>query len=301
MANVLEKGSLFPTELTHELINQVRGKSSLARLSGAMPLSFNGNTIFTFSLDKEADLVAESGPKSNGGGTIGSKSVQPFKIEYGMRVSDEFLYASEEAQLDILRAFSDGFARKMARAIDITGMHGLNPRTAQAAQVLSGLSLDELITGANIITAGANANADVIAAIAAVEAGEHDVTGLAIAPTFRSSLAALTKGADSYEPLFPTLAWGGSDVSEINGLATDVNSTVAFGGSKDLAIVGNFADYFRWGIAREIPVTVLRYGCPDNDQEAGDLAGHNQVYIRAEAYIGFAVLDPTAFAKIVSE
>lgn len=41
-----------------------------------------------------------------------------------------------------------------------------------------------------------------------------------------------------------------------------------------------------------------RYGNPDNDTQLGDLKGHNQVYLRGEAYIGWGILDPSAFAHI---
>ena len=60
---------------------------------------------------------------------------------------------------------------------------------------------------------------------------------------------------------------------------------------------GNFADYFRWGYARQIPLEVIEYGNPDNS-DAGDLKGHNQVYLRGEAYIGWGIILPEAFARI---
>ena len=43
---------------------------------------------------------------------------------------------------------------------------------------------------------------------------------------------------------------------------------------------------------------MIRYGNPDNDSTLGDLKGHNQVYLRAEMYIGWGILDPNAFAFI---
>ena len=298
MANVISKGSLFPAELVSEMFNTVRGKSSLARLSGSMPVSFNGNEIFTFSLDKEVDLVAENAAKGNGGGTIAPVSIQPVKIEYGMRVSDEFMYASEEARLNILATFAEGFARKAARGLDIMAFHGLNPRSGSAASQLATKNFDALVS--QTVTVSSNPNVDVAGAISAVEAAEHEVTGMAMAPAFRTALAALTKGTDSNEPMFPELAWG-SNPGVINGLPVDVNSTVSFGtGTKDRAIVGNFADYFKWGYAREIPVEVIEYGNPDNDATAGDLKGHNQVYLRGEAYVGWGILVPSAFARIVT-
>ena len=297
MANVLSKGSLFPPALTDELFNIVRGKSSLARLSEARPLAFRGNAVWTFSMDKEVDLVAENGAKSNGGATMGQVNIVPVKVEYGMRVSDEFKYASEEIRLDYLRAFGEGFASKVARGIDIMAFHGYNPRTGSAASQLATNNFDAVVS--NSVTATANPDADVTSAIALVEAAEHEVTGMAMAPAFRTALAQMKKGTDSNESLFPELAWG-SNPSTINGLPVDVNGTVSFNSSTDRAVVGNFRDFFRWGFAREIPIEVIEYGNPDNDAEAGDLKGHNQVYIRGEAYVGWGILVPAAFARIVT-
>ncbi len=298
MGNILEKGSLFPPQLTNELIDLVRGKSSLARLSAAKPIPFNGTSLFTFNLDSEIDLVAESGAKSNGGATIATVNMQTLKVEYGLRISDEFMYASEEVQLQYLQAFSEGFAKKLARGLDIMAFHGINPRTKLAASQLSGKSFDALVN--QVVTYDSSAPDDnVEAAIALVQGNEHDVTGMAMSPSFKSALAGLKTQTGSNVPLFPELGWG-NEADRINGLPVDSNSTVGFNSSPDKAIVGNFADFFRWGVAKQIPVKIIEYGNPDNDAEAGDLQGHNQVYIRAEAYIGFGILVPGAFALIKS-
>lgn len=297
MANVLSKGAFFPPELTSELINKVRGKSSIAALSAAEPVRFNGQTIFTFSLDKEVDVVAENGAKSNGGATLGTVSMTPVKVEYGTRISDEFVRASEEIQLQYLRAFAEGFARKLARGIDIMAFHGVNPRTGSASTVIGTNHFDSLVTQ-TVNFAAASANDNIEAAIALVDAAEHEVTGLAMAPAMRAALGALKTSTTSNESLFPELAWG-NNPGTIRGLRADTNATVSFGSNADRAILGNFADFFRWGYAAEIPVKVIEYGNPDNDADAGDLQGHNQVYLRGEAYVGWAILDPTAFARVI--
>ena len=46
---VLSKGNLFDPVLTKDLINKVKGKSSLAVLSAQTPIPFNGSKEFTFS------------------------------------------------------------------------------------------------------------------------------------------------------------------------------------------------------------------------------------------------------------
>ena len=294
MGSTLSKGVLFTPELTNQLITLVRGKSSLAKLSASQPIPFNGETEFTFALDKEVDLVAENGAKSNGGATIATVTMQPVKVEYGMRVSDEFRYAAEEIQLRYLEAFADGFAKKVARGLDIMAFHGVNPRTGSTASVLNNKNFDDLVSNTVVYDSSAPQD-NVEAAIELIQAAEHDVTGLAMSPAFKSALAAVKAGANLNTALFPQLGWD-ADVGQINGLPVDANSTVNFNSNADRAIVGNFADFFKWGIARQIPVEVIEYGDPDNS--GSDLKGHNQVYLRGEAYLGWGILVSEAFAII---
>ena len=295
MGNTISRGELMPAEVTNEMFNKVRGKSSLAELSASEPIPFNGKSVFTFSLDNEVDLVGENGAKSNGGATLATVQMIPVKVEYGARVSDEFRYGAEEIRLQYLQTFADGFARKVARGIDIMAMHGINPRTKQIAPVLTNKNFDDLITNTVVFNSSTPAD-NITDAIQLVEDAEHDVTGLAMAPAMKTALAKLKKGQTSYEPMFPELGWGAT-TGQINGLPSNSNSTVSFASGADRAIVGNFADFFKWGIARQIPVEIIEYGNPDNS-DAGDLKGHNQIYLRGEAYLGWGILIPDAFAIV---
>lgn len=295
MADVLAKGSLFPEILVPELVNLVKGHSSLAKMVGDTPIAFAGNREFTFTLDKEIDVVAENGAKTKGGATIAPVTIVPIKVEYGARVSDEFMYASEEAQLNILRGFAEGFAKKLARGLDIMAMHGYNPRTGTASNVIGTNHFDSKVT--NVVNTTNDADVDVESAVAMLTASDAQATGLIVAPTFRASLAS-AKTSDGAR-LYPELAWGGKPAN-LNGLAFDANPTMAFSANPDKALVGDF-EAFKWGYAKEIPMQVIEYGNPDNDATLGDLKGHNQVYLRAEAYIGWGILDPNAFAIVRTE
>lgn len=295
MGDILTRGNLLPPVVTNELFSKVKGKSSLAKLSASEPIPFNGETVFTFSLDKEVDLVGENAAKSNGGGTVASIQMVPVKVEYGMRVSDEFRYGADEIRLQYLTAFADGFAKKVARGIDIMAFHGLNPRTGLTASVLTNKNFDDLVTN-TVVFNSSTPDANITDAIALIEAAEYDVTGLAMAPAMKNALAQLKKGSTSNEPMFPELGWGAT-VGNINGLPVDTNSTVSFASGADRAIVGNFADMFKWGFAKQIPLEVIEYGNPDNS-DLGDLKGHNQIYLRGEAYVGWGIIDPAAFAIV---
>lgn len=293
MGNILTRGTLLPPVVTDQLFSKVKGKSSLARLSASEPIPFNGETMFTFSLDNEVDLVAENGTKSNGGATITPVTMQPVKVEYGFRVSDEFKYGTEEIRLQYLTAFADGFAKKVARGLDIMAIHGVNPRTKQAASALSGKNFDDIVD--NVVVFDSSKPQDNITAAINLIGDEIDVTGLAMAPAMKSALANLKTQTGSNIPLFPELGWGAT-MTQLNGLPADSNTTMSFNNSLDRALVGNFADYFKWGFAKQIPIEVIEYGDPDNS--GYDLKGHNQVYLRGEAYIGWGILDKAAFAMV---
>jgi len=290
----LSKGALFPEILTKEVFGKVGGHSSLARLANASPVSFVGNKVFVFNMDDEVNLVDENGAKSSGDPSITAVTISPKKVEYGFRVSDEFMFASQEQQIEILSKFTDGFAKKVGRGLDIMAMHGFNPRTGTTAAIITNY-IDQTVN--SVTTTAGSEDEDVEDALALFDTSDKfDINGIIMSKAYRSALAKITTSNGA--KMFPELTWSTKDNQVLNGMPVEVNNTVSYGtGNKDLAIVGDF-DYFKWGFAKEIPMEIIPYGDPDNN---GDLKRYNQIYIRAEAYIGWAVLNAGAFAKIVSQ
>lgn len=294
MANVIAKGTSLPTQVVEEMFNAVRGESALAKLSAQRPIPFNGTTEMVFSLDHEISVVGENDPKVNGGGAATPKVIRPYKFEYGLRVSDEFLYGTEEYRMDVLRTFAEGAARKAARGLDIAALHGLNPYDSTASAVIGTNNFESQVTNAVTYVAG-NADANVASAVAMVEAAGVMPDGMAMSTTMKGAISALSANG---APKYPAFAWGAAP-EDLGTMKLAVNPTVsvaAAGAATTLqGLVGDFTA-FRWGYAKEIPLQVIQYGDPDNS--GSDLAGHNQVYLRAEFYIGWAILAPTFFAKI---
>lgn len=280
----------FPSNLVKEVFVAAKGHSALAKLAKQEPLSFSGTDIMVFSFDGEVNLVAEGAAK--GAHTNGKDIVKmvPLKVEYGARVTNEFLKASEEKQLDIMRGFTDGFGKKIARGLDIMAMHGVNPATGSASALIGTNSLDTNtgVTAVTYVPATPDPEGNINTGIAAL--GDNDFTGLVIDKTFASELAKVkVNGVIQY----PELQWGGNP-ERIKGVASDVNSTVSAVTGKH-GYMGDFENYFRWGYADLINFEVIEYGDPDGQ---GDLKRYNQVYLRAEAWYGWAILDGAAFARI---
>jgi len=287
----LERGNLFEPQLVSDLIDKVEGKSSLVALSQSRPIPFNGQKEFIFTMDNDIDVVAESGAKSHGGVSLEPVTIIPIKVEYGARVSDEFIYASEEEKINIIKSFNDGYAKKLARGLDLMAMHGVNPRTGSASAVIGNNHFDNLVTQ-TVDFNQADPDVNIEEAVSLVQAANGAVSGMAMAPVFSSALANYKVNGVKQ---FPELAWGGNPGS-VNGLPIDVNSTVSEG-SDDVAILGDFQNMFKWGYAKHIPFEVIRYGDPDNS--GNDLKGHNQVYLRSETYLGWGIMDGTNFARVI--
>lgn len=291
---VMTRGNLFPEILVNDLMNKVKGKSSLAIMSRQTPISFSGNKEFIFSMDKEVDIVAEGGKKTEGGISLDTVVVLPLKIEYGARVTDEFLYASEEYRLNILKAFNDGYAKKVAKGLDLMAFHGINPRSGEASSIIGNNCFDKKVTQSVTFNA-TNPDENIETAVGLIRGSEGDVSGAVFDPTFATAMAKQTVDGKPGTPrLFPELRWGANPGS-VNGLKVDVNSTLGKGG-KDKAIIGDFENMFKWGYAKQIPFEVIKYGDPDNSGK--DLKGYNQVYLRCETYLGWGILDPNHFAII---
>lgn len=283
--------NLFDPVLVTDLISKVKGKSSIAALCAQTPIPFNGMKEFIFSMDNEIDIVAENGKKTEGGISVDPVKIVPIKFEYGARVSDEFLYATEEEQLDILTAFNDGFAKKVAKGLDLAAMHGINPRTGEASTVVGTNNFDSKVTQTVDYTS-ATPDDNLEEAIALVDDSEGDVTGMALSKTFG---AAMAKVKANNVKLYPEFSFGASPAT-LNGINVSVNKTVSGGTAKDHGIIGDFQNAFKWGYSKQIPMEIIQYGDPDNSGK--DLKGYNQVYLRAEVYLGWGILLPESFARI---
>ena len=298
---ITQTGTLFPEQLVTELINKVNGHSALAKLAAQSPVPFTGEKEMVFTMDDEAEIVGEGGAKSAGDAKFAEKVIKPVKFVYQHRVSDEFVNASEERKIRYLKAFADGFAKKIARGFDIAAIAGVNPRTKSAASFQSTNSFYGLLTGSSVIAYDADAPDDNLqAAVEVIRDADENVTGIAMAPAFASAMGGVQNGINEYR--YPEFRFGGRPASFF-GMQCDVNNTVNFAPqtvSTDelttMAVIGDFQDSFSWGYAEQIPLEVIKYGDPDG---AGrDLKRYNEVCLRAEAYIGWAILFPEAFALV---
>lgn len=293
--NSLKQSTLFKPELVRELISKVQGRSVLAKLSNQTPIPFNGVEQFIFNLEGNAQIVGEGEQKGAGKAVLTSKVIKPLKFVYQARITDEFKYASEAKQIEYLSQFADGFAKKIAEAFDIAAIHGLEPKGLTDASFKTTNSFDGVITGNTVPYAEDKIEENIETAVQTIVAKGGEVTGLALSPAAGQALAKIKVNGVAQYPEFRF----GQNPDSFYGMKSDINKTLTtVGGSAetDHAIVGDFQNRFKWGYAENIPMEIIEYGDPDG---AGrDLKAYNEILLRAEAFIGWGILDADAFARV---
>lgn len=293
--NAMKTGTLFKPEVVKELISKVQGKSVLAKLSAQTPIPFNGVEQFIFNLEGNAQIVGEGEQKQAGKAKITSKVIKPLKFVYQARITDEFKYASEEKQINFLSAYMDGFAKKIAEAFDLAALHGLEPKTMTDASFRATNSFDGLITGNIVNYDEAHIDDNIDTAVQTIVAKGGEVTGIALSPTAGQNLAKIKVNGVIQYPEFRF----GQNPDSFYGMKSDINKNLTVTGGTaetDHAIVGDFQNRFKWGYAENIPMEIIEYGDPDG---AGrDLKAYNEICLRAEAFIGWGILDEEAFARV---
>lgn len=295
MSTTTTSATLFKPELVTEMFSKVKGHSSLAKLCAAAPVPFAGSDTFVFTMDGEAAIVGEGGEKPAGKAALKPVTIKPIKFIYQHRVTDEFVKLSEEKQLPYLEAFADGFAKKIARALDIAAFHGVNPADGSTSAIVGDNCFDKAVT-ATVIFDDAAPDDNIDSAVSPIQLADGAVSGVVMSPAFAAALGKM-KTKDSNTSIYPEFRFGANPAA-FSGIPSDVNSTASFGNSLDRAFVGDFAGAFKWGYAEEIPIETIEYGDPDG---LGDLKRTNQIVLRSEAYIGWGILDAASFARIVAE
>lgn len=264
--------------------------STLAQLSPERPTLFGPVTGATFTGTPRAQVVGESEAKESSEVTFETFKADPIKIQTSVRVTDEFIWGDEDYRLNVLDGvIAPAIGDSISRAVDLLAYHGVNPKSGQVTSRMP----KYLAQTSNVVEAAGKNTDELIAAIGATKATAN---GVALDGMFGFGLATETNQLGALRN--PGLGFG-QNVTNVLGLnaaiGTTVSGTPEIADSNIRAIVGDFSQV-RWGFQRTIPLELIRFGDPDN---AGrDLAGHNEVLLRAEAVLYVAIGDLNKFAIV---
>lgn len=273
----------LPRQIADGLVKNVVSGSTIAALSASEPQRFGNVDIITFNDVPKAEFVAEGADKSGTTASFGVVTATPKKAQVTLRFNEEVQWADEDYQLGVLTEVASAGSVALARALDLGVYHRINPLTGTAITAWS----NYLNSTTKRVEKGKAADVDIEAAAGLVLAGQKPVTGIAIDPTYAWEIAT-SRYADGRKK-FPDLGLGVNPTA-FEGIPASVGNTVSgqpeAADTKVRAIIGDFASGIRWGVQRDLPVELIRFGDPDGQ---GDLKRKNQIALRLEIVYGWYV------------
>lgn len=296
----------LPKHLVPGVWKKAIGESVLARLSAADPQEFGEQQYMTLTAPPRGEVVGEAANKSEYTAQFAPVTALTRKVQVTQRYSQEVKWADETRQLGVLKEMGDLSGVALGRALDLIGIHGINPLTGT---LLSGSPTKILDTTNSVELTSSTVNKPdeaIEAAVGLVLADDLAPNGLAIDNTYAFTLS--TQRDSQGRKLYPDLGFG-LDMSSFAGLRAAASDTVR-GGPEAVtpstgayastnpnvkAIAGDFSA-FRWGVQVNIPLKLIEYGDPDG---LGDLQRKNQIAIRSEVVYGVGILSTDAFAKVI--
>lgn len=273
------------------ITERVQNQSVLATLSPERPTLYGDVKAVRMSRKPRAQIVAEGAAKTSDEAGWDAVTASPIKFQTTIRMTDEVKWADEDGKIQVVDDLVDALGESMARAVDLIGIHGINPITGLPAVSVTSF----LNQTTNRTTAGASPTDDLVASVGSIMGGQYLPTGIALDGGFGFQLA--TETYDDGRDRNPGMGFG-ANVSNFKGLTAAASSTVSGrpeAADTDLrALVGDYTQV-KWGFQRRIPVEVIEFGDPDGQ---GDLKGNNQLAYRAEGVIYVAIFDLDAFAAV---
>lgn len=278
----------LPRNIADGMVKEVVTGSTVAALSGRKPMRFGDEDIITFTNRPRAEFVDQGAEKSSTTGEFDFVTSTPKKAQVTMRFNQEVQWADEDYQLGVLSTLAEAGSEALARALDLGLYYRINPLSG--APIASWTNyLNTTAKRVEITTASLpNPDLDFEAAVGALVSDKKRITGVAFDPSFAWKLA--TARYPDGRKKFPELGLG-INLSSFEGISASVSDTVSGGeeaatdtGVK--AIVGDFQSGIHWGVQREIPVELIKYGDPDGQ---GDLKRKNQIALRLEILYGWYV------------
>lgn len=305
MATLATGSFSLPKHLVPGVWQKAQGQSVLARLSAAEPQEFGEQQYMTLTAPPRGEVVGEGAQKSEYTATFAPVTAIPRKVQVTQRFNQEVKWADDSRQLGVLKTMADLSGVALGRALDLIGIHGINPLTGA---LLSG-SPAKIIDSTNVVELTA-LSADtpdlaIEAAIGLVLDDSLSPDGIALDNSFAFSLA--TQRDSQGRKLYPELGFGNT-ATAFSGLNAAVSDTVR-GGPEAVtastgayrstnphvkAIAGDFSA-FRWGVQVNIPLELIEFGDPDG---LGDLKRQNQIAIRSEVVYGIGIMSTDAFAVV---
>jgi len=276
-------GVLLPTEVSSEILSKVQEASIIQSAARRVNMPGSGVAFRTITGEPAAAWVGETDSKPVSNGTVGSKTMRPYKLAVIEAFSNEF----RRDLPGLYNALAERLPAALAKKFDTTVFHGTAP----------GSDFDTL-AGATAIDLGNGVYDGFVSTLSTVATAGYDFNGAILAPQGEALLFGEKDGNE--RPLFiPNPVTDGS-IGTVLGrpiyrsrhaysdVANSANDVIGFGGDWTKAM---------WGTVEGVQVKISDQATLTVGEENINLFQQNMFAVLAEIEVGFIVQDSAAFVK----
>ena len=279
-------GVLLPEAVSGEILAKVQEASVIQRVARKVNLPGSGVAFRTITGDPAAEWVGETGAKPVSNGTVGSKTMRPYKLAVIEAFSNEF-----RRDLPALyNALAGRLPGALAKKFDATVMHGTAPGSDFST-----------LAGVTAVDLGNGVYDGFVSALTTIGTAGYDFNGIVLAPQGEGLLYGAKDGQD--RPLFlGNVATDGSIGSALarpiyksraayKDIANSTNDVIGFGGDWSQAM---------WGTVEDVQVKISDQATLTVGDETINLFQQNMFAVLAEIEVGFITADDAAFVKFTA-
>lgn len=291
---------VLPKEVSTVIAGKAKDTSTIAALSPAEPMKFVDQTYLVFTGNSRAEVVEEGAPKSSYEQEVPPVVGKRFTVQTTTRVSNQFSYADEDGQLEIIKAISEDQGQELGKALDYVVYHAIQPIAGTVMAGYSPLSAvaKQVSLGADLSSSTDAQMTEAFDKLSEAVNDIYDINGIAMSKGYAARLRRI-RVPNSMARLYPDIPLNLS-IGNFEGVNAATSGTVdgryAATPTGVLAFIGDYS-MIRWGYVRDIQAEIIPMGNPDG---LGDLKRYNQIAYRTEATYSYAIIDPNAFAVLKS-
>jgi HK97 family phage major capsid protein len=277
-------GVLLPTEVSSEILSKVQEASIIQTAARRVNMPGAGVAFRTITGEPTAEWVGETNSKPVSNGTVGSKTMRPYKLAVIEAFSNEF----RRDLPGLYNALAQRLPLALAKKFDNTVMHGNAP--GSDFDVLTGVSTVNLATGVydgfvNALTTVANEG--------------YDFNGAILAPQGEALLYGEKDGND--RPLFINNVLTQGSIGSVLGRPVFRSKHAYNAGTDTVGFAGDWTKA-SWGTVEGVQVKISDQATLSvGEGETINLFQQNMFAVLAEIEVGFMVEDDAAFVKFIND
>lgn len=276
-------GVLLPVDVSSEILAKVQEASIIQTAARQIALPGSGVAFQTITGEPTAAWVGETESKPVSNGTVGSKTIRPYKLAVIETFSNEF----RRDKNALYEALAGRLPAALAKKFDSTVFHGTAP----------GSDFNDLAS-VSATSLGAGVYDGVVSAMTSIATAGYEMNGIILAPQGEALLYGEKDGND--RPLFLNNAATDGSIGSVLGRPVFRNRAVYKDDTTDvLGFAGDWSQAL-WGTVEGVSVKISDQASLTVGESTINLFQQNMFAVLAEIEVGFITTDEAAFRKLTA-